>query len=138
MFPTLLYLQLLVAHPAPVVTAAIPRAAVQFDVTLKDLDATQVAGLLGDGLPAAVRDRFRGRIGRVVVSVNGDAMTLKADGFRMPGDWVSRAEGTMDLKTREYKAKLWAFGGLVEFTGTMPTEEAISRTRAKGTSLTAK
>ena len=133
MLPTLIGLSLLVAHPArPPLPIQIPRDALQFDVTLKEVDAAQVAGLLGNDLPAVLRDRFRGRIGRVLVTVNGDTVTVKADKFRMPGDWLSRAEGTMDLKTREYRAKLYAFGGLMEFTGTVPTDEAIARVRSKG------
>jgi len=139
MLPTLICLPLLLAHPAkPVLPIVIPRADLQFDVTLKELDAAQVAALLGDGLPAALRDKFRGRIGQVVMTVHAETLTVKATGFRMPGDWVSRIEGTMDLKTREYKAKLYAFGGLMEIAGTVPTDEAIARVRGKGTALTAK
>lgn len=134
MLPTLIGLSMLVAHPArPPLPIQIPREALQFDVTLKDVDAAQVAALLGNDLPTLLRDRFRGRIGRAVVSVNGNALTVKADKFRMPGDWLSRAEGTMDLKTRAYTAKLYAFGGLMEFTGTVPTDAAIARVRSRGT-----
>ena len=90
------------------------------DVTLTELDAAQVAGLIGDALPASVRDKLKGRIGKVTLEVRGDTVNIKAEKFRVIGDWINRAEGTADLKTRKYKLKLWAFGGLLEAEGTIP------------------
>jgi hypothetical protein len=92
------------------------------DITLNELDATQVAGLIGESLPDLFRDKLKGKIGRVALTVRGDAVTFKAEKFRLVGDWVSRAEGTSDLKSRKYKLKVWAFGGLMEIEGKMPAE----------------
>jgi hypothetical protein len=103
----------------------------QVDVTLTELDAAQVAGLLGDSLPAPIRDRLKGRIGKMVVAVRGDTVTIKADKFRLVGDWLSRAEGTADLKTGKYTIKMWAFGGLMEAEGNLP-EETLNTARGSG------
>jgi hypothetical protein len=91
-------------------------------VTLTEVDAAQVANLLKDSLPAPVRDRLKGRIGKVAVQIRGDIVDVKAEKFRLAGEWLSRAEGTADLKTRKYKLKLWAFGGLMEAEGTLPQD----------------
>jgi hypothetical protein len=106
---------------APITTGA-SQLARHLDVTLTELDAVQVANLLGDGLPASIRDRLKGRIGKVVLSIRGDQVTVKAEKFRLVGDWLSRAEGTADLSTRKYKLKMWAFGGLVEAEGELPKQ----------------
>jgi hypothetical protein len=103
----------------------------QVDVTLTELDAAQVAGLLQDSLPPAIRDRLKGRIGKVAVTVRGDTVTVKAEKFRLIGDWLSRAEGTADLKTGKYTVKMWAFGGLLEAEGTLP-EETLNTARGSG------
>ena len=103
----------------------------QVDVTLTELDAAEVAALLNDSLPAAIRDRLKGRIGKVVVAVRGDTVTIKAEKFRLTGDWLSRAEGTADLKTGKYTVKMWAFGGLLEAEGTLP-EDTLSTARCSG------
>ena len=100
----------------------------QVDVTLTELDASQVAGLLGDSLPAPIRDKLKGRVGKVVVAVRGDTVTVKAEKFRLIGDWLSRAEGTADLKTGKYTVKMYAFGGLLEAEGKLP-EETLSTVR---------
>jgi hypothetical protein len=105
------------------------------DVTLTELDAAQVAALAGDGLPAVLRDKLKGRIGKVALNVRGDAVTFKAEKFRLAGDWLSRAEGTADLKTRKYKLKLWAFGGLMEAEGALPADLSPSPEGSLGNSL---
>ena len=92
------------------------------DFKATDLDAAEVVKLLGDSLPGSLRDRFKGRIGKVLVEVRGDTVTMKAEKLRLIGDWVTRAEGTADLKTRKYQLKLYAFGGLVEIGGVLPAE----------------
>lgn len=92
------------------------------DVTLKDVDAAQVAALAGDGIPDLLRDRLKGKIGKVALTVRGDAVAFKAEKFRLAGEWVTRAEGTADLKTRKYKLKVWAFGGLMEMEGALPKD----------------
>ena len=101
------------------------------DVTLTEVDAIEVAKLLGDSLPAAIRDRLKGRVGKVVVAVRGDTVTLKAEKFRLVGDWLSRAEGTADLKTGKYTVKMYAFGGLLEAEGQLP-EETLNTARTSG------
>ena len=103
----------------------------QVDVTLTEVDAAQVAGLLGDSLPAAIRDRLKGRVGKDVVAVRGDTVTVKAEKFRLIGDWLSRAEGTADLKTGKYTVKMYAFGGLLEAEGKLP-EETLNSARSSG------
>jgi len=108
--------------PTAPITAGISQITRHLDVALTDLDAAQVATLLGDGLPAPVRDRLKGRIGKVVLSVRGDTVSVTAEKFRLTGDWLSRAEGTADLVTRKYKLKMWAFGGLVEAEGELPRQ----------------
>lgn len=138
MLPTLFYLPLLLTAPSepPTLWSSLgitSRPALvnleasrpptrHFDITLTELDATQVAKLLEDSLPASIRDRLKGRIGKVAVSVRGDVVTLKAEKFRLVGDWLSRAEATADLKTRKYTVKMWAFGGLVEADGNLPKD----------------
>jgi hypothetical protein len=109
------------APTAPIATG-VSQLARHLDVTLTELDARQVAALFGDGLPASVRDRLKGRIGKVALSIRGNKVTVKAEKFRLVGDWLSRAEGTADLGTRKYKLKLWAFGGLVEAEGELPRD----------------
>ena len=141
MIPTFLLLSVSVAYPVPVIPFGISKADLSMEVTFKELDAAQVTGLLGDAVPSAFRDKFRGKIGKVVLTIHAETMTVKATGFRMPGDWLSRVEGTMDLKTRAYTAKLYAFGGLMEVSGTVPTDEQIGRVLdkgAKGTTVAAK
>jgi hypothetical protein len=108
--------------PTAPITAGVSRIARHLDVTLTELDAAQVAPLLGDGLPASFRDRLKGRIGKVVVSIRGDTVRVQAEKFHLAGDWLTRAEGTADLVTRKYKLKLWAFGGLVEAEGDLPRQ----------------
>ena len=103
----------------------------QVDVTLTELDATQVAALLKDSLPDVIRDRLKGRIGKVVVNVRGDTVTIMAEKFRLVGDWLSRAEGTADLKTGKYTVKMWAFGGLLEAEGKLP-DETLNTARSSG------
>jgi hypothetical protein len=95
------------------------------DVKLNDVDAVEVSALLGDALPASIRDKMRGRIGLVELAIRGDAVTVKASQFRLIGDWLAKAEGTLDLKTRKYKMKMWAFGGLLEAEGKLPEEFAM-------------
>jgi hypothetical protein len=109
-----------VGAPTAPIAAGASQIARHLDVTLTELDAALVADLLGDGLPSTIRDRLKGRIGKVVLSIRGDTVTVKADKFRLAGDWLSRAEGTADLVTRKYKLKMWAFGGLVEAEGELP------------------
>jgi len=94
----------------------------QVDVILTELDAAEVATLIGDDLPAAIRDRLKGRIGKVTIAIRGDQVTLKAEKFRLVGDWLSRAEATADLKARTYKLKMYAFGGLLEAEGALPQQ----------------
>jgi hypothetical protein len=101
---------------------ALTTASPHLDITLSDLDAAQVGILLGESLPAAMRDRFKGRIGKVFVAIRGDQVTVKAEKIRLIGEWLTRAEGTADLKARTFKMKLWAFGGLVEAEGVLPNE----------------
>jgi hypothetical protein len=100
----------------------------QVDVTLTELDAVQVAALLGDSLPVVIRDKLKGRIGKVAVQVRGDIVTVNAEKFRLIGDWLSRAEGTADLKTGKYTMKMYAFGGLLEAEGKLP-EETLNTVR---------
>ena len=111
-----------VGAPTAPLSAGVSRAVRYLDVTMTELDAAQVAPLFGDGLPAIIRDRLKGRIGKVVLAVRGDTVTVKAERFRLAGEWLTRAEGTADLRTRKYKLKLWAFGGLIEAEGTLPEQ----------------
>lgn len=136
MLPTILYLPLLLGAPveAPTLWTALgitirpataslaaPRpSAAHLDIKLTEVDAAQVAVLLKDALPESFRNRLKGRIGRVVVEIRGDQVTMKADKLRLAGEWLTRAEGSADLKGRTYKLKLWAFGGMVEADGTLP------------------
>jgi hypothetical protein len=93
------------------------------DVKLNDVDAAEVAALIGDALPATFRDKLRGRIGLVELAIRGDSVSVKANQFRLVGDWLAKAEGTFDLKTRKYKLKMWAFGGLLEAEGKLPAQD---------------
>src|SRR5262245_57809562 len=119
MFPVSLVLSLALATPSvsPGALSSVGTAAARkatgsdvassnvrhLDVTLSDIDAAQLGSLLGDSVPAYLRDRLKGRIGKVVVAVRGDQVTMKAEQFRLNGDWLARAEGTADLKARTYK-----------------------------------
>lgn len=87
-------------------------------VTVHDADAGQVTALFD--LPAGIRTRLVGKIGSVVLTVHGDALTLVATGFRLKGDWLSRIEATGDLKAKTVRAKVFAFGGLIEYSGKLP------------------
>lgn len=89
-------------------------------VTIHDADAGQVTALFD--LPAGIRTRLVGRIGSVVLTVKGDALTLTATGFRLRGDWLSRIEATGDLKKKTYTARIYAFGGLATVDGKLPGE----------------
>jgi hypothetical protein len=138
LFTTLLMLPLVFANPvdspkvlaslggtvrmAPKKTDVLLPTVRHLDVTLTEVDAAQVANLLKDSLPAPVRDRLKGRIGKVAVQIRGDTVEVKAEKFRLAGEWLTKAEGTADLKTRKYKLKLWAFGGLMEAEGTLPAD----------------
>jgi hypothetical protein len=111
-----------ITAPTARISSGVNLAIRHLDVTLTEVDAAQVAPLLKDSLPASFRDRLKGRIGKVAVTIRGDIVTVKAEKFRLAGEWLSRAEGTADLVTRQYRLKLWAFGGLMEAEGTLPEQ----------------
>lgn len=89
------------------------------ELDVRGARAEAVAALLD--LPAAVRDRLTGRIDRVVLTVKGDALTLRATGFGgRVGGLVTRIEATADLRTRAYKAKAAVLGGELTAEGLLP------------------
>lgn len=95
------------------------------DVRITEVDAAELAKLFD--LPAWLAPKLVGKVGLVELTVKGDALTLKASKFRIPGDFVSRVDMRADLKTRAYAAKLYVFGGLAEVTGTLPPDGPPAR-----------
>lgn len=90
------------------------------DIKLTEVNVEELVALFPD-VPPMVKKLAKGRIGLVTVQVRGDTVTLKATKFRIKGDPVSRIEATMNTKTDEYKAKVYAFGGLMELEGKLPS-----------------
>lgn len=89
------------------------------ELDVRDADAAAVAALLD--LPAAVRARMTGRVGRVRLTIKGDALTLTATRFGgRVGELVSRIDATADLRTRAYKAKAAVLGGVLTAEGLLP------------------
>jgi hypothetical protein len=86
------------------------------DLKLTEVNVEELVKVFPD-VPAPVAKLAKGRIGLVTVTVRGDVATLKATKFRIPKDPVSRVEATLNTKTNEYKAKIYAFGGLIEVEG---------------------
>lgn len=87
-------------------------------VTIREADAAQVAAMFD--LPAFLKGKVKGRIGEVRVVVSGDTFTLKATGFRIPGNFIQKVEASGDMKSGFMKAKIYAFNGLAEFDGPIP------------------
>lgn len=93
------------------------------DVTavLTELDVRELVRLV-PGLPAWLRPKLVGRVGKVTLTVRGDRFELTAEGFRVPGDPVRRVTATGDLRARTVTAKVHALGGLLEYDGRLPSE----------------
>jgi hypothetical protein len=89
-------------------------------ILVKDAKVEELVKGIGGDLPAWLKPKLVGRIGQVVIDVKGDDVAVTATSFRIPGDPVSRIEVKANLKTRGYKAKLYALGGLAEAEGTLP------------------
>jgi hypothetical protein len=89
-------------------------------VTIRDADVRSIAGLFD--LPVWLKPKLVGRVSLVTLDVKGDRFELKATGFRVPGDPVSKVEASGDLKARTVTVKAFALGGVLEYDGKLPGE----------------
>ena len=91
------------------------------EVRVADADVREVTKLFS--IPDWLKGKLTGRIGSVVLTIHGDALSLTATKFHgAAGELVSRIEATGDLKAKTVKARMFCLGGLVEYAGRIPGE----------------
>lgn len=94
-----------------------------FTVTLRDIEPARVLAATGARVPAWARLALAGKVGRVVLRVRGRAFDLEASDVRTAGRPVVRAWAVGDLKAMTLRAKVYALGGVAEYSGRLPTGE---------------